>query len=323
MVRALERAREALKPPAASTPAPAQAAASEAAPPRDKQAETAAAEARAREKMTAAILKEKEREAQELQQKARVERERLGKDLAALQDREKREREGREKVEKEKQDLERQLAETKEREKKEREEKDRLLREKQDLEKQLAQVRQGEKSEREAKEKLQAQDRDRQEGDKNAKSAREQLAGGPDMPGNIPEPVFCPTRDEWQPGEEVFVHCAPQSQVKAKELALYYRPSGALHYNSLLMDCSKKGWYVASIPPDRVTGRMLQYYVEARGPKGDIAAVNGKANSPNIILIRPRTTAERPAAASSGKLTSASSTGVTPRSGRKNRSKGR
>ena len=288
--------------------------------------QTEAAQARAREKMATAVLQEKEREARENALKAREERERLGKDLAALQEREKKEREGREKLEGEKQGLEKQLADAKDREKKEREEKDRLQKLNQDLEKQLIEARDKEKKERE----IQRAAADRaartgRRGPARRRQARDKLAEGPDVPSSIPQPIFCPTRDEWAPGDDVFIHCAPQSQVKAKELALYYRPSGAVHYNSLLMERSKKGWYVATIPGARVSGRMLQYYVEARGAKGEVAAANGKANSPNVMMIRPGASAEL-SAATTGQLTSASSTSTAPsksRSGRRERAKKR
>jgi hypothetical protein len=311
VVGGLQRARDAAGAPAAPTasgsaPAPAAAAPSEEDKEQVRQAERAAAEARAREKMAATVLKEKEREVKEQEQKARDERDKLGKDLAVLQDREKREREGREKLQAEKQELEKQLAEAKDREKKEREEKDRVNRINQELEKQLIAARDAEKKERETREKLQAGERDRQARASQEKAARDKLAEGPDVPGSIPQPIYCPTQDEWSTGTDVFIHCAPQSQVKARDLALYYRPSGAVHYNSLLMERSRKGWYVATIPGARLSGRMLQYYVEAHGPKGEVAAANGKANSPNIMMLRPGATPEA-AAAPASKLTSASS----------------
>jgi hypothetical protein len=309
VVRALERARDAGKEAsAAAAPAPAADLGAAESQERARQAESAAAQARAREKMTAAVLKEKERETLEKEQKAREERDRLGKDLAAVQDREKQERQAREKLEKDKQDLEKQLADIKDREKKEREEKERLQKANQELEKQLAGLRDTEKKERQAREQLQAQERERQDRASQEKMARDRLADGPDMPGSIPQPVYCPTPDEWASGTDVYVHCAPQGEVKAKELALYYRPSGTVHYNSLLMERSKKGWYVATIPSARVSGRMLQYYVEARGAKGDVAAANGKANSPNVMMIRPGAGGQPTAAAQSPKLTSAAAT---------------
>jgi chemotaxis protein histidine kinase CheA len=334
VARQAQEAAAAAAAPAASAEAAAPAAASPetaASQERARQAESQAAEARKREKATEAALREKEREAQEKDQKAREERDRMGKDLAAVQGREKQEREAKEKLEQlkadleqNKGDLEKQLAALKDREKQEREAKEKLQKEKQDLEKQLAEARDAEKKAREARDQLVAEVRGKQERSDQEKQARDKLAEGPDMPASIPEPIYCPTRDEWASGVDGFVHCAPQSELKAKELALYYRPSGAVHYNSLLMDRTKKGWYVGTIPGARVTGRLLQYYVEARGAKGDVAASNGKSNSPNVVMVRSRVTADTPTAAPTTaatpapKLTSARATEKS-RAGRRKR----
>jgi hypothetical protein len=284
---------------------------------RARQAESAAAEASKREKAAELALRDKERQALEYDKRSREERDRLGKELLAAQGRERQEREAKEKmeqvkaeVEEHKKELEKQLAALQGREKQEREAKEKLQKEKQDLEKQLAEARDQEKKAREAQEQLAAEARSKQEKSQQEQEARAKLAEGPDMPASIPEPIYCTTRDEWASGVDGFVHCAPQSQLKAKELALYYRPSGAVHFNSLLMDRSKKGWYVAAIPGARVTGRSLQYYVEARGPKGEIAASNGKSNSPNVVMVRSRVAADLPVATPTAapKLTSARAT---------------
>ena len=290
--------------------------------------ERAAAESRARDQASAA-LREKEKEAQEKAQKANEEREKLGKDLAAVQDRERKEREDKEKLQKEKQDLEKQLAESKDREKKEREDKERLQKVNQDLEKQLIEARVKEKQERDAKDKLAAQDRERADLENKNKAARDKVAEGPDMPGSIPQPIFCPTQDQWAAGEDVFIHCAPQSEVKAKELALFYRPSGVLHFSSTLMERNQKGWYVAVIPAGRVSGRLLQYYVEARSAKGDSVASNGKALSPNVMMIRPRGSMHTEAAPvtpvepTDAKLTAASSSTKADKSSSSRRGRAR
>ena len=45
--------------------------------------------------------------------------------------------------------------------------------------------------------------------------------------------------------------------------------------------------HVATIPGNRVSGRLLHYYVEARDAKEKVAASNGKATSPNVVTVRP------------------------------------
>ena len=117
---------------------------------------------------------------------------------------------------------------------------------------------------------------------------REKLAAGPDLPGHISEQIYCALPDEVQSGTDLFVHCTAQPSIKAKEIALYYRPSGVAHYNSLVMERSKKGWYTAMIPATQVMGKLMQYYVEARDGRDAVTASNGKAQSPNILTLRPQ-----------------------------------
>jgi hypothetical protein len=78
-----------------------------------------------------------------------------------------------------------------------------------------------------------------------------------------------------------------QPGVNARAAVLYYRTSGLAHFNSLVMSRSRKGWWTAAIPADKVTGKSLQYYVEVRGGRDELAASNGKAKLPNVMSLRP------------------------------------
>jgi len=99
--------------------------------------------------------------------------------------------------------------------------------------------------------------------------------------------VMCDLPDEITAGEDLYVHCVPQPGVGAKLLAFYYRSGGSALYNAVMLERSRKGWYVATIPGGRVSGRLLHYYVEARDAKEKIAATNGKASSPNVLTVKP------------------------------------
>ena len=55
----------------------------------------------------------------------------------------------------------------------------------------------------------------------------------------------------------------------------------------MILERSRKGWYVTTIPGARVSGKLLHYYVEARNDKQKVAASNGKATSPNVVTVRP------------------------------------
>jgi hypothetical protein len=204
----------------------------------------------------------------------------LTKDLADAKERERKEREAKERLEKAQADKDRQLAAGKQQ-----------LAEK---DKQLGEANQRERKEREAKERL---DKDRQVAETREKerhaheaqeiAAREKLADGPDMPSRIPEEVHCPQLDDARAGADLFIHCAVQPGVKAKEVVFYYRPAGVAQYNALVLARSRKGWLTAMIPASRLVGKSLQYYVEARGAASEVAAAIGKAGSPNIMTLAP------------------------------------
>jgi hypothetical protein len=200
--------------------------------------------------------------------------------------REKKEREAKEKLEHEKVERDKQLADLKQ--KLAQVEKD-----KGDKEKALADAALREKKEREAKEKLerdkqlaQEHDKERQAEEESEKKERERLARGPALPSRLPESLYCPVPEEAQPGQDLYLHCAAQPSLKVKTIAFYYRSSGLTHYNSLAMEPAKTGWHTAMIPGDKVTGKLLQYYVEARDGQQKMAASNGKPSSPNIMTLR-------------------------------------
>lgn len=211
----------------------------------------------------------------------------LEKKLAEANDRASKEKDAKEKLAADKQDKEKQLADTKG-----------LLqqtqKDKTDKEKLLAETKERERKEREAKDKLEkdrqlaeARDKERKAKDEQERQEREKLAAGPDLPSRIPEPVHCAIGDEAQAGADLYVHCVAKPELKAKTIAFYYRSSGIAHYNSAAMERNKKGWYLTVIPAAKVTGKILQYYAEARDGREAVAAANGKANSPNVVTLRP------------------------------------
>jgi hypothetical protein len=287
--------------PAAPAPAPAV----------DKKKEEA--EARAREKAAREAKEAAEKADKALAQsrdgekKERSERERLQKELAEkdkqLADKAKLLAEkDKSLAEKDKQladrakqlaEKDKQLADVTGREKKEHEARERFEKLSQENAKLIAEATAREKKERDAREKLEkdrlaaeTREKERKDHEAQARAARERQLEGPDLPANIPQALYCPTRDEAVVGQELFVHCAPQADVKAKALVLFYRPSGVAHFNSLTMERSKKGWWTAAVPANRVAGKTLQYYVEARGAKDEVAAAFGKAGSPNLVLLK-------------------------------------
>jgi hypothetical protein len=252
-----------------------------------KQREVHAIEERERTSKDLATSRDAENKAREANGQLRKQIEEIQKELARTKDAEKRERDAKEQLLKAKAETDGQLVLTKDREKKEREARE-------GLQKELAAAKEREAKERAAREALekekqlaQTEEKERRAHDERERQERERLAEGPELPSQIPQPLYCPIGDEAHQNSELFVHCAAQPNVKARGMALYYRTTGSFHFNSLAMERSKKGWFVAAIPPASVSGKVLQYYAEAIDGRGDVVAANGKASSPNIVTLRP------------------------------------
>jgi len=113
------------------------------------------------------------------------------------------------------------------------------------------------------------------------------------VPAHIPEPVYCPMPEEIQAGADLFVRCVTQPAVRAKTLVFYFRPPQSPVYNAVIMDPTKRGWSRAVITANKVSGKSLQYYVEARDGRDTVAASNGTAGSPNVAAIASSTVSSR------------------------------
>ena len=168
-----------------------------------------------------------------------------------------------------------------------------LEKEKAEKEKQLAATQQREQQEREAKEKLQrerqtveARDAERKSWEARAIAERDKQEAIPPLPARIPEPVHCAIPEDVPGGADLFVNCVTQPGVRAKNIVFYYRPPNSVLYNAVVMDPTKKGWSRAVVTANKLNGKLLQYYVEARNDD-KVAASNGKPSSPNIITISP------------------------------------
>jgi hypothetical protein len=206
-------------------------------------------------------------------------------------------------------------AATSQRERKEREAKDSLEKEKgekdslildtaqrvQDLEKEsankdklLAASVQRENKERSTREKLEhdmamvvARDREKQAWEARARAERDKLEAVPPVPSRIPEALHCPVPEDIQAGADLVVRCVTQPAVKAKTIVFYYRPPELTVYNAVVMDPTKRGWSRAVITANKLNGKALQYYVEARDGRDTVSASNGSAGSPNVVSLSP------------------------------------
>jgi hypothetical protein len=108
----------------------------------------------------------------------------------------------------------------------------------------------------------------------------------PDLPATFPRPLNCPNPDEAPPGENVALRCVLRPGVTAARVLLFYRSPGAEDFKTAPTKRSRKGWYNAVIPAADVVGKSLQYYFEARDSSDKAVENNGRADSPNLLLLR-------------------------------------
>lgn len=128
-------------------------------------------------------------------------------------------------------------------------------------------------------------ERERKALEEGERLARQKLVEGPALPAELSQRLHCLSLDEGQVKVDLFVHCAVEASLKPAVVALYYRPWGALHFDSVAMERSKKGWYVATVPGSKLANKKLQYYVEARDGHDRVLVAAGKATSPNLAVL--------------------------------------
>ena len=116
-------------------------------------------------------------------------------------------------------------------------------------------------------------------------------SGEPDLPVHI-NALDCPTPDDVPPDKSVKLRCAAASNLGLAKVFLLYRVPGSEEFGSVEMERTPKGWYQAKIPKKAVTGKSVQLYFEGRNAAGKPVVSNGRADSPNLILIREEAAAQ-------------------------------
>jgi hypothetical protein len=112
----------------------------------------------------------------------------------------------------------------------------------------------------------------------------------PDLPANIPQPLYCPNMDEAPPEENVVFYCVLSPELEArtevKKVTLFYRSGGAERWTSATTRRSELGWWKAVLPGDAVTGKSVQFYLDAKDPAGKSVGHAGRDDSPNQLFVR-------------------------------------
>ncbi|HEY0706665.1 MAG TPA: hypothetical protein VGG33_07710 [Polyangia bacterium] len=111
----------------------------------------------------------------------------------------------------------------------------------------------------------------------------------PDLPAEIPVPLYCPNVFEAPPEDNVVLHCVLQPEIEAKKIQLFYRAPGAVSWSSTTTSRSALGWIKAVIPGsalgEAMIGKSLQWYLDARNAEGKQVARAGRDDSPNLLLV--------------------------------------
>jgi hypothetical protein len=113
----------------------------------------------------------------------------------------------------------------------------------------------------------------------------------PDLPAHITA-LDCPTPDDVPPDKSVRLRCAAAGNLGLAKVFLMYRLPESEQFASVEMERTPKGWYQGKLPKKAVTGKSVQIYFEGRNTAGKPVVSNGRADSPNLILIREEAAAQ-------------------------------
>lgn len=111
--------------------------------------------------------------------------------------------------------------------------------------------------------------------------------GEPELPAN-PVALECPYPDDTPPQKKVTLRCVAAPDLHVAKVALYYKGFEMTDYERVDMTKSAKGWEQATIPKKRVDGKSLQFYFEGLDASDKPVVSNGRAESPNVMLIVAR-----------------------------------
>jgi tetratricopeptide (TPR) repeat protein len=106
----------------------------------------------------------------------------------------------------------------------------------------------------------------------------------PELPGTITA-LDCPYPDDTPPGKKVTLRCVAAPNLGVAGVALFYKGYEMSDYEKVDMTQSSKGWWQAVVPKKRVDGKSLQFYFEGLDASEKPVVSNGRAESPNVMLI--------------------------------------
>lgn len=108
----------------------------------------------------------------------------------------------------------------------------------------------------------------------------------PDLPARVAMPVQCAVPVEVPAQRELLVRCLTHKHQRRANATLFYRQDDpAAKYLALPMGHSPKGWLVATIPAEHVTGRSLTFYVKAQLPGSSTSIYYGYPEAPKTVAV--------------------------------------
>jgi hypothetical protein len=115
----------------------------------------------------------------------------------------------------------------------------------------------------------------------------------PDLPATVTA-LDCPYPDDAPPGKKVTLRCVAADSLGVAKVALFYKAYQMSDYENVIMTKSEKGWWQATIPKKRVNGTSIQFYFEGINASNKPVVSNGRAESPNVMLIVERGNTAKP-----------------------------
>ena len=114
--------------------------------------------------------------------------------------------------------------------------------------------------------------------------ARDDSDADTDLPKKIVA-LDCPYPSDTAPGKKLVLRCAAAANLGVANVNLYYKGFEMQDYESLPMEKSPKGWWRAEVPKKHVDGKSIQFYFEGVDASDAPVVSNGRAESPNVMLI--------------------------------------
>jgi hypothetical protein len=106
----------------------------------------------------------------------------------------------------------------------------------------------------------------------------------PTAPATIP--LLCTVPTEVKAGQALSLRCGIQPGQAVARVLINYRLPGTEQFQSIPMSQNSEGWYVGQIPGQMIQGKGFQLYFSALDSRDTVLASNGRADSPNAIVVR-------------------------------------